>query len=231
MARVNSLASHYGELISKKSSGAQMPNKYKFFMNQRVLSVSMILVLLASGFSAKAAGILNTPSSGYLICVNSKTKVVTHPGTSTCAKGTKKLTLGAQGAQGLTGAAGLNGVNGKDGRDGKDGKTLWNGVKDPENTWGAPGDMFINSVTKTLFGPKNLDGTWPAGVSLVGPKGDQGPIGLTGPMGPQVQVEVVRQSGRSQRFKDHRTIHLWCRRYVIVQDWGDRPWWRADLLC
>jgi len=208
-----------------------MPNKYKFFMNQRVLSVSMILVLLASGFSAKAAGILNTPSSGYLICVNSKTKVVTHPGTSTCAKGTKKLTLGAQGAQGLTGAAGLNGVNGKDGRDGKDGKTLWNGVKDPENTWGAPGDMFINSVTKTLFGPKNLDGTWPAGVSLVGPKGDQGPIGLTGPMGPQVQVEVVRQSGRSQRFKDHRTIHLWCRRYVIVQDWGDRPWWRADLLC
>lgn len=162
-----------------------MRNKYKFFMNQRVLSVSMILVLLASGFSAKAAGILNTPSSGYLICVNSKTKVVTHPGTSTCAKGTKKLTLGAQGAQGLTGAAGLNGVNGKDGRDGKDGKTLWNGVKDPENTWGAPGDMFINSVTKTLFGPKNLDGTWPAGVSLVGPKGDQGPIGLTGAMGPQ----------------------------------------------
>lgn len=159
-----------------------MPNKYKFFMNQRVLSVSMILVLLASGFSAKAAGIFNTPSSGYLICVNSKTKVVTHPGTSTCAKGTKKLILGAQGLRGLTGAAGLPGIDGKDGRDGK---TLWNGVKDPENTWGAPGDMFINSVTKTLFGPKNLDGTWPAGVSMIGPKGDQGPIGLTGPMGPQ----------------------------------------------
>jgi hypothetical protein len=44
--------------------------------------------------------------------------------------------------------------------------------------------MFINSVTKTLFGPKNLDGSWPAGVSMVGPAGERGPIGLTGPQGP-----------------------------------------------
>jgi len=37
-----------------------------------------------------------------------------------------------------------------------------------------------------LFGPKNLDGTWPAGVSMVGPKGDQGPggSGSAGPAGP-----------------------------------------------
>jgi hypothetical protein len=44
--------------------------------------------------------------------------------------------------------------------------------------------MFINSVTKKLFGPKNIDGTWPAGVSMVGPKGDQGLTGLTGAQGP-----------------------------------------------
>ena len=50
---------------------------------------------------------------------------------------------------------------------------------------GAPGDMYINATAKTLFGPKNLDGTWPAGVSMVGPKGDQGPIGITGATGPQ----------------------------------------------
>jgi hypothetical protein len=41
--------------------------------------------------------------------------------------------------------------------------------------------MFINSVTKTLFGPKNLDGTWPTAVSMVGPKGDQGLRGGSGP--------------------------------------------------
>ena len=50
---------------------------------------------------------------------------------------------------------------------------------------GAPGDMYINATTKTLFGPKNLDESWPTGVSMIGPKGDQGLIGLTGATGPQ----------------------------------------------
>ena len=142
----------------------------------------LIFALIIGGVGAQASGILNTSAGGYLVCVDAKTKVVTHPGTTKCPTGSKKLVLGAQGATGITGATGLPG---KDGTDGKDGKTLWNGVKDPESTWGAPGDMFINSVTKTLFGPKNLDGTWPVGVSMVGPKGDQGPIGLTGATGAQ----------------------------------------------
>jgi hypothetical protein len=122
----------------------------------------LTLALVVGGIAAQASGILNTPTGGYLLCVNSKTKVITHPGTTSCPKGSKKLTVGAAG---------------------KDGKTLWNGEKDPENTLGSPGDLFVNSVTKTLFGPKNLDGTWPAGVSLIGPKGDQGPGG-SGPAGP-----------------------------------------------
>ena len=152
-------------------------------LSARKKSIAFIAAsLLLVSVTANGAGNLNTADSGYLLCVNPKTKNVTHPGTSKCPKGTMALVLGAKGqdgAVGLTGAAGLNGS------DGKDGKTLWNGVKDPESTWGAPGDMFINSVTKTLFGPKNLDGSWPAGVSMVGPKGDQGPIGLTGATGSQ----------------------------------------------
>ena len=125
----------------------------------------LVAALVVGGISAQATGVLNTPSGGYLLCVNSKTKVITHPGTTSCPKGSKKLTVGAAG---------------------KDGKTLWNGEKDPENTLGSPGDMFINSVTKTLFGPKNLDGTWPAGVSMVGPTGATGPQGPggSGPAGP-----------------------------------------------
>jgi Collagen triple helix repeat (20 copies) len=145
----------------------------------------LIMSLVVGGAGAQASGVLNSPSGGYLVCVNSKTKVVTHPGSTSCPKGSDKLILGAQGAAGVDGLAGAAGIAGKDGLNGKDGKTLWNGVKDPESTWGAPGDMFINSVTKTLFGPKNLDGTWPVGVSMVGAKGDQGPIGLTGATGPQ----------------------------------------------
>jgi hypothetical protein len=108
---------------------------------------------------------------------------VTHPSSSNCPKGYEKLILGVQGEAGSTGITGAAGIAGKDGADGKDGKTLWNGVKDPESTWGAPGDMFINATTKTLFGPKNLDGTWPVGVSMVGPAGATGLTGAQGPGG------------------------------------------------
>jgi hypothetical protein len=127
----------------------------------------LVLALIVGGVGAQATGVLNTQSGGYLVCVNSKTKVVTHPGTSKCPKGTKRLVLSAEG------------------KAGKDGNTLWNSTTDPISTFGAPGDFFINSATNTFFGPKNLDGTWPAGVSVVGPKGDQGPIGLTGVTGSQ----------------------------------------------
>jgi hypothetical protein len=144
----------------------------------------LVLALIVGGVGAQAAGVLNSPSGGYLVCVNSTTKVVTYPGTSSCPKGSKKLLLGAQGAAGTNGLTGAAGLSGRDGTDGKDGKTLWNGVKDPESTWGAPGDMFINSVTKTLFGPKDLTTGWPAGVSMVGPAGAAGPVGATGAQGP-----------------------------------------------
>ena len=129
-------------------------------------SVSLLIIaLVVGGISAQAAGVINSPSGGYLVCVNSKTKVITHPGTSSCPKGSKTLVLGAQGIAGA------------------DGKTLWNGVKDPESTLGAPGDMFINTTTKTLFGPKDLTTSWPLGVSMVGAAGAQGPGGATGAAG------------------------------------------------
>jgi hypothetical protein len=147
----------------------------------KVTVLMLSLTLIVGGISAQAAGILNSAAGGYLVCVNSKTKVITHPGTQKCAKGNKPLVIGAQGTTGITGATGLSG---KDGRDGADGKTLWNGVKDPENSWGAPGDMFINATTKTLFGPKDLVTGWPQGVSMIGAVGAAGATGPSGPQGP-----------------------------------------------
>ena len=152
----------------------------------------LVLALVVGGISAQATGLLNKTSGGYLVCVNPVTKVVTHPSTSKCPKNFEKLVLGAQGdagAVGITGAAGLSGVDGKKGTDGKngtDGKTLWNGTTDPASSWGAPGDMFINSATKVLFGPKDLTTGWPAGVPMLGlqgVKGDTGERGQTGPQG------------------------------------------------
>ena len=108
--------------------------------------------------------------SSYLMCVDAGTNIVRHPigNIGGCGQNSTSFYVGAQGQAGVAGVAG------------KDGKTIWNGTGDPENTWGQPGDMYINSKTFTLYGPKNLDGTWPAGVSMIGPKGEQG---LTGPPG------------------------------------------------
>ena len=170
-----SVLSTYGEFVLTNLSSLSR-NKSSVFL--------LVLALIVGGVGAQATGLLNTSSGGYLVCVNSKTNVVTYPGTSNCPKGSKKLVLGAQGAAGTNGLTGATGLSGRDGSDGKDGKTLWNGVKDPESTWGAPGDMFINSVTKTLFGPKDLTTGWPAGVSMVGPAGAAGPAGATGAQGP-----------------------------------------------
>ena len=170
-----SVLSTYGEFVLTNLSSLSR-NKSSVFL--------LVLALIVGGVGAQATGLLNTKSGGYLVCVNSKTKIVTHPGASSCPMGSKKLVLGAQGAAGAIGLTGATGLSGKDGTDGKDGKTLWNGVKDPESTWGAPGDMFINSVTKTLFGPKDLTTGWPAGVSMVGPAGAAGPAGATGAQGP-----------------------------------------------
>ena len=116
--------------------------------------VILILVLIMGNVEAQAKEVVNTKASGYLLCVNAITKVVTFLGKSACPKGTKKLVLGAQGVAGTNGLMGLAGLPGKDGTNGKDGKTLWNGKIDPVNALGSPGDMFINTVTNTLFGPK-----------------------------------------------------------------------------
>lgn len=127
----------------------------------------LVLALIVGGMGAQATGVLNSPTGGYLVCVDSSTQVVTYPAKTKCPKGFKKLVLGAQGATGLFG---------------KDGKTLLNGITDPESTIGAPGDMFINTVTKVLFGPKDVVTGWPAGVSMVGPSGSGsvGPAGAPG---------------------------------------------------
>ena len=60
----------------------------------------------------------NTPANGYLLCANTKTKVVTFPNKLKCPKGTKALDMGAvtgvKGPEGPAGPEGTPGVNGRD---------------------------------------------------------------------------------------------------------------------
>ena len=91
---------------------------------------------------------------------------------------------GATGATGPIGATGPTGAAGPQGPAGTNGTAVLNGNTNPTAGTGVNGDFYINTATNTLFGPK-ANGTWPAGISLVGPQGPQGIQGLTGPTGPQ----------------------------------------------
>ena len=81
------------------------------------------------------------------------------------------------GPQGIQGVTGQQGTTGNNGTNGADGKTILNGVSNPTSLIGSNGDFYLNTTTKTIFGPKN-SGSWPtAGISLIGPTGPQGPPG------------------------------------------------------
>jgi len=107
---------------------------------------------------------------------------------------------GATGATGATGPAGPTGLTGAAGPAGTNGNSVLNGATAPNNNQGANGDFFINTATNTLYGPK-ANGTWPAGVSLVGPAGVAGPQGLagatgaTGPQGPAGATGLTGAAG------------------------------------
>ena len=90
---------------------------------------------------------------------------------------------GAAGATGLTGPQGPAGAAGPQGLAGTNGNGVLNGAIAPTNNQGVDGDFYVNTTTNTMHGPK-ANGTWPAGVSLVGPQGSAGVAGAIGPQGP-----------------------------------------------
>jgi len=72
---------------------------------------------------------------------------------------------------------------------GADGKTILNGAVAP-TTEGIDGDFYIDTATDTIYGPKAA-GTWPAGVSLVGPAGSNGTNGTNGVNGNTILYGAV----------------------------------------
>lgn len=80
--------------------------------------------------------------------------------------------VGPQGQQGIPGQQGSQGPAGTDG------KTILSGTVAPDNSLGSDGDFYIDTTTSTIYGPK-ASGTWPAGVSLVGPPGSSGVVSST----------------------------------------------------
>jgi hypothetical protein len=59
------------------------------------------------------------------------------------------------------------------------------GTTAPTGGVGNPGDLFIDTSGKTLYGPKDAVSGWPTGIDLSqGPTGSQGVTGPTGSLGP-----------------------------------------------
>ena len=102
---------------------------------------------------------------------------------------------GNDGAPGPQGLIGLTGPAGADGVAGLNGKSVLNGTTNPTNQ-GVDGDFYINTSSNTLFGPK-VGGSWPSGVSLVGPQGVPGPQGQTGATGAQRPTGATGLQGQT----------------------------------
>lgn len=165
--------------------------------------IGFLISSLLFGSASFAVNAVNTPESGYVLCVNKKTQAVTFPGTDKCPKGSTQLLLGAQGipgikgdkgdtglagvngaagAQGPTGAVGAVGAVGAIGPTGARGSSLLTGVGTPSNQLGNNGDTYIDKNAAHIYGPKT-SGLWGNPTAFGGPAGPQGPIGVTGAAG------------------------------------------------
>lgn len=105
--------------------------------------------------------------------------------------------MGPQGQQGI------QGIQGNQGPAGIDGNTILYDTVDP-TTEGVNGNFFLNTSTKTLFGPK-AGGVWPAGTSLIGPQGPQGIQGEQGLTGASTTAQTVTKTTASLAHNAYET--------------------------
>lgn len=84
----------------------------KIFKSRRFTFIlGLVIGCTVVGSTAYSISVDNTPESGYLLCVNTKTNAVTYTGKLQCPRGFKGLELGAQGERGYDGADGADAVS------------------------------------------------------------------------------------------------------------------------
>jgi hypothetical protein len=176
---------------------------YDFFVHDLVKSVTSKVVLssfstlLVLGAHAQSVGINtdgSTPNASAILDVKSNSKGILIPRMTESQRNDISSpenglliyqTNNSPGFYYYNGTSWIQaiGPQGATGEDGADGKTVLNGAANPTGGVGTDGDFYINTATNTLFGPK-ASGSWPSGVSLIGPTGATGATGATGPAGP-----------------------------------------------
>ncbi len=141
---------------------------------QRLLSVPFALRSGNSG-NTVLSGTMNpatTIGANGDFYINTANRTMYGPKTAG-AWGNATTLVGAQGPQGPVGAKGDAGLSGR---------TILSGTMNPATTIGANGDFYINTVNRTMYGPKTA-GAWGNATTLVGAQGPQGPVGAKGDAG------------------------------------------------
>ena len=112
--------------------------------------------------------------------INLQTQKIFGPRSNIWSSG---FTLGFPGQIGLTGATGDKGDKGDKGDAGIRGSLIITGDKDPDSTVGHIGDVYINLLNQSLWGPKT--NIWDIGIILGfnGRQGERGEIGVKGDYG------------------------------------------------
>ena len=73
-----------------------------FFRNHKYIT-GFVLASFVFGAAAYAGGSTNTPETGYTLCFNVKTRVVTLPANEICGKGTQKIEVAGKNQFNVTG--------------------------------------------------------------------------------------------------------------------------------
>jgi hypothetical protein len=87
------------------------------------------------------------------------------------------------------------------------GSTILGGNGAPSDSLGKDTDLYFDKTGKQIYGPKT-NGTWGAGVSLVGPQGPAGATGPTGPTGSQGPQGPTGAQGAAGTSSNDRVM-LW----------------------
>jgi len=123
------------------------------------LSLLIVGILAITSVATFASTLLNSPKSGYLLCINRVTKVATFPNTQSCPSGYRELILGAQGEQGIPGLQGVAGPQGLQGVAGPQGP----GGSGPQ---GPSGALSLYDSTGNLIGQVTSETSFEVDVRL-----------------------------------------------------------------
>ena len=175
-----------------------------FGKSKVVLGIGACSLLL--GGIANAAGAFNTTATGYTVCFDTKTKVLTFPGTEKCKSGQKKLILGARGLNGepgVAGAAGSIGATGAQGIQGLPGATGAQGIQGLPGATGAQGIQGVPGATGATgaTGAQGIQG-------LPGATGATGAQGIQGVSGPSEIWFAPQDLAPSGLVSIHPTVEL-----------------------